>query len=78
MTTPTGAAIVTTMATRFGPLPMMQVEQVGYGAGNRVLPGQPNLLRLILGELTEAGAAASGHPHHHHEPHPGHEHHHHH
>jgi uncharacterized protein (DUF111 family) len=78
MTTPTGAAIVTTMASRFGPLPMMQVEQVGYGAGNRDLPGQPNLLRLILGELTEAGAAASGHPHHHHEPHPGHDHHHHH
>jgi uncharacterized protein (TIGR00299 family) protein len=78
MTTPTGAAIVTTMASRFGPLPMMQVEQVGYGAGNRDLPGQPNLLRLILGELTETGAAAvSGQPYHDHAHHHGHDHHHH-
>jgi hypothetical protein len=78
MTTPTGAAIVTTMAARFGPLPMMRVEQVGYGAGNRDLPGQPNLLRLILGELTETGVvAASRPPQHDHEHHHGHDHHHH-
>ena len=73
MTTPTGAAIVTTLASRFGPLPHIRVEQVGYGAGNRDLPGQPNLLRLILGEV-EAQAAGGGS--HHHHPH-GHGHHHH-
>ncbi len=69
MTTPTGAAIVTTMATRFGPMPMMQVEQVGYGAGSRELPGQPNLLRLVLGELSEADARAGTNQPHSHEDH---------
>jgi uncharacterized protein (TIGR00299 family) protein len=83
MTTPTGAAIVTTLARRFGPLPHIRVEQVGYGAGNRDLPGQPNLLRVILGEveaqLLEGGSHGHGHPHGHphHEPH-DHEHPHHH
>jgi hypothetical protein len=69
MTTPTGAAILTTMANRFGVLPLMQVEAVGYGAGTKDPPGVPNLLRLIVGETEErletAGHAA-GHQHHHH------------
>ena len=77
MTTPTGAAIVTTLARRFGPLPHMQVEQVGYGAGNRDLPGQPNLLRLILGDADDhVLGGGSHHPHEH--GHHDHEHHHHH
>ncbi|HLW79683.1 MAG TPA: LarC family nickel insertion protein, partial [Terriglobia bacterium] len=50
MVTPTGAAIVATLAARFGPLPPMTVEQIGYGAGSRDLPGHPNLLRLFVGE----------------------------
>ena len=76
MTTPTGAAIVTTMARRFGPLPLMQVEQIGYGAGNRDLPGQPNLLRVIVGEMEAEGEqSVQGHHHpHHHDQ--GHHHHH--
>ncbi len=75
MTTPTGAAIVTTMARQFGPLPLMQVEQVGYGAGNRDMPGRPNLLRLIVGEVDEhAGGAVAEH--HHHDHHDHHDHHH--
>lgn len=68
MTTPTGAAIVTTMADRFGALPFMRVEQIGYGAGRRDLPGHPNLLRLVVGELEDVpdtGAAAHHHHHHH-------------
>lgn len=66
MTTPTGAAIVTTMASRFGPMPMMQVNQVGYGAGNRDLPGQPNLLRLMIGEIDDSAVpAAAGDRHYH-------------
>ncbi|PON18186.1 TIGR00299 family protein [Candidatus Entotheonella serta] len=72
MTTPTGAAIVTTLASGFGPLPHIQVEHVGYGAGNRDLPGQPNLLRVILGEVDDHVLGGSSHGHHHH-----HEHHHH-
>jgi hypothetical protein len=76
MTTPTGAAIVTTTASRFGPLPLISIDSIGYGAGNRDLAGAPNLLRLILGQTDEAfGASAEPseshhhHHHHHHEPH---------
>jgi len=49
LTTPTGAAILTTLAERFGPVPAMTIEQVGYGAGSRELDGQPNVLRLLVG-----------------------------
>lgn len=69
MTTPTGAAILTTMASRCGPLPLMRVEQVGYGAGTKDPPGVPNLLRMILGEMDEDDKALGhdgGHHHHHH------------
>ena len=70
LTTPTGAAIVTTIASRFGPLPLMRIERVGYGAGRRDLPNMPNLLRLILGELEEDPMApATEHHHHHHHHH---------
>ncbi|MGE3820836.1 MAG: nickel pincer cofactor biosynthesis protein LarC [Isosphaeraceae bacterium] len=51
LTTPTGAAIVTTVAERFGPLPAMTVSAIGLGAGTRELPGQANILRLFLGEV---------------------------
>jgi uncharacterized protein (TIGR00299 family) protein len=51
LTTPTGAAIVTTMAESFGPLPAMTVEAIGLGAGTRDLPGQANTLRLFVGHV---------------------------
>ncbi len=50
LTTPTGAAIVATVADDFGPLPPMRIEQIGYGAGSRDLADQPNLLRLFVGQ----------------------------
>jgi hypothetical protein len=50
LTTPTGAAILTTLATAFGPMPAMTVSRVAYGAGQHDLREQPNLLRLIIGE----------------------------
>ncbi len=50
--TPTGAAILTTLASDFGPIPPMTVEEVGYGAGASET-AIPNLLRLIIGESTE-------------------------
>ena len=50
LTTPTGAAIAVTVAEQFGPLPAMKVETVGYGAGDRDLSEQPNVLRLLVGE----------------------------
>jgi uncharacterized protein (TIGR00299 family) protein len=49
LTTPTGAAIISTLASSFGPLPRMSMDRIAYGAGNKDLPGQPNVLRLMLG-----------------------------
>lgn len=46
--TPTGAAILSTLAEGFGPLPLMKVERIGYGAGTADLPG-PNMLRVLIG-----------------------------
>ncbi|HAK60247.1 MAG TPA: nickel pincer cofactor biosynthesis protein LarC [Nitrospiraceae bacterium] len=50
LTTPTGAAIISTISSFFGPLPQMKLDRVAYGAGNKDLPGQPNVLRLMIGE----------------------------
>ncbi len=50
LTTPTGAAILTTLADSFGPLPAMTIGSIGYGAGTRDDPARPNLLRLLVGE----------------------------
>ena len=53
LVTPTGAAIITTLARGFGPMPEMAIDRVGYGAGARDLEEQPNLLRICLGEKKE-------------------------
>ncbi len=60
MVTPTGAAIVTTMAASFGPPPPMIIEAVGYGAGSRDPEGHPNVLRATLGAAPPATAALEG------------------
>ncbi len=57
LTTPTGAAILVTLADDFGPLPPMRIASVGYGAGSRVGKTRPNILRLLVGEATDAPAA---------------------
>jgi len=49
LVTPTGAAILKALEARSEPCPPLQLEQVGYGAGSRDLPGHPNLLRVYLG-----------------------------
>ncbi len=54
LTTPTGAAILATLVDTFGPLPAMTVNRVGYGAGQRDLADQANLLRLFVGEAADA------------------------
>ena len=56
LTTPTGALLLTQLATSFGPLPSMKVERIGCGAGARELPNQPNLVRLFIGEVTDSDA----------------------
>jgi uncharacterized protein (TIGR00299 family) protein len=49
LVTPTGAAIIASVAESFGPLPPMHIEKSGYGAGQRELKDRPNLLRIIKG-----------------------------
>jgi uncharacterized protein (TIGR00299 family) protein len=50
LVTPTGAAIVSTLATRFSAFPEMRVSKIGYGAGTRDFPGHANVVRLTIGE----------------------------
>ncbi|MGA8833889.1 MAG: nickel pincer cofactor biosynthesis protein LarC [Desulfomonilaceae bacterium] len=50
--TPTGAAILTTLAYEFGPMPAIIPQKLGYGAGTSD-PPIPNLLRVIIGDLTD-------------------------
>lgn len=57
LTTPTGAALLATLAEAFGPLPALCVEQIGYGAGSKDLPHAPNLLRVFIGEDNTRGDA---------------------
>ncbi len=51
--TPTGAAVLRMLEVRYEPLPAMRVERAGYGAGGHDTPGEPNLLRLLVGETEE-------------------------
>ena len=53
--TPTGAAIITTVCTEYGPIPEMKTDATGYGAGTRVYQDFPNVLRVLLGEEANAG-----------------------
>ena len=60
LVTPTGAAIVTTLA-RFE-RPEMTLERIGYGAGSRDLPDRPNVLRLWMGEAIGGAQGAATRP----------------
>jgi hypothetical protein len=50
LVTPTGALLITDYARRYGPLPPMRLEAIGYGAGDRDVKGYPNVLRVLIGE----------------------------
>jgi uncharacterized protein (TIGR00299 family) protein len=56
LVTPTGAAIVATLATRFSQFPEMKIEKTGYGAGTYVFPGLANVLRITIGDAGKWGA----------------------
>jgi hypothetical protein len=56
LTTPTGAALVTTLAEPPGGPPELTVARTGYGAGSRDESDPPNCLRVMLGEAVERGA----------------------
>jgi uncharacterized protein (TIGR00299 family) protein len=60
LVTPTGAAIVATLCDVFGPQPAMKVSAIGYGAGTTDLEGQPNVLRLMVGEVSDKGTDSHG------------------
>jgi pyridinium-3,5-bisthiocarboxylic acid mononucleotide nickel chelatase len=53
LVTPTGAAIVSTLCDTFGPQPQMTVSAIGYGAGSIELEGQPNVVRIMIGEAAD-------------------------
>ena len=57
LVTPTGAAIIATLCDAFGPQPAMSVSAIGYGAGTADLEGQPNVLRIMIGEVAEKTVA---------------------
>ena len=54
--TPTGAAIITTVCSEYGPIPRMTADLSGYGAGTREYPDFPNVLRVLIGQTEDAGA----------------------
>jgi uncharacterized protein (TIGR00299 family) protein len=58
LVTPTGAAIVKTLAARFAAFPQMKIEKSGYGAGSRDFPGHPNVVRIVIGESAMSEFAA--------------------
>jgi uncharacterized protein (TIGR00299 family) protein len=57
LVTPTGAAMVATLCDTFGPQPAMSVSAIGYGAGTADLEGQPNVMRIMIGEAAEKTVA---------------------
>jgi pyridinium-3,5-bisthiocarboxylic acid mononucleotide nickel chelatase len=60
LTTPTGAAILATLAERFGPPPAMTVQKIGYGAGTKDFEQQANLLRVLIGETVDMEGGSIG------------------
>ncbi|HAM01978.1 MAG TPA: nickel pincer cofactor biosynthesis protein LarC [Acidimicrobiaceae bacterium] len=61
LTTPTGAALLSALASGFGPLPPMRVDSTGFGAGTRDLEGLPNCTQVVVGEALPE-EVQPGHP----------------
>jgi hypothetical protein len=57
LTTPTGAAVASTLAASFGVMPPLRVARTGYGAGDHDFAEHANVLRVILGESAKADEA---------------------
>ncbi|MFC1577601.1 nickel pincer cofactor biosynthesis protein LarC [Thermodesulfobacteriota bacterium] len=60
LVTPTGAAIIRSLAQRFEPLPEMVIARIGYGAGQHDFEDRPNLLRVLLGAESESAVDLDG------------------
>jgi uncharacterized protein (DUF111 family) len=57
--TPTGAALLRMLDVQYTQLPALRITATGYGAGGRDTPGEPNLLRLLIGEAEAAESAST-------------------
>jgi hypothetical protein len=53
LTTPTGAVLISELSQGFGPMPNMRISKIGIGAGSKDFKGQPNILRVFIGEDIE-------------------------
>ena len=60
--TPTGAAVLRMLDVAYQPLPPMSIRSSGYGAGGRDTPGEPNLLRLLVGETNQTASTEEAEP----------------
>ncbi len=60
LTTPTGAALMATWASRSGPLPAMTVSATGFGAGSADPPGVANCVQVIVGQAARGSAGQAG------------------
>ncbi|WP_225753287.1 LarC family nickel insertion protein [Actinotalea sp. Marseille-Q4924] len=63
LATPTGVALVTSLAVRGGPLPRMRVETFGIGAGTKDTPGRANVVRVVVGTAPDGAAPLRAHQH---------------
>lgn len=59
--TPTGAALVKSLSSRFGPLPAMALSSIGVGSGSADWSGLPNLVRALVGQATTVEHTTHGH-----------------
>jgi uncharacterized protein (TIGR00299 family) protein len=59
LTTPTGAAILATLASHFGVLPPVRVTSQGFGAGDKDFTSQANVLRVLIGERIDASESTT-------------------
>ncbi len=62
LTTPTGAALVRSLCSSFGPLPRMQVSSSGFGGGAAELEGLPNCTQVVVGRRVDSEALGGGQP----------------
>jgi uncharacterized protein (TIGR00299 family) protein len=60
--TPTGAALLRMLNVHYEPLPPLKVQSSGYGAGGKDTPGEPNLLRILIGESAAPAPAPHTEP----------------
>jgi uncharacterized protein (TIGR00299 family) protein len=61
LTTPTGAALLATLCAGWGPMPAMEIQASGFGAGSRQLDGLPNAVQVVIGRAVERSAADPDH-----------------